>query len=166
MIVVSDASPLAALSYIRKIELLPQLFGQVLAPDAVWQELLAGRQHPGREAVIQATWIERRTVQNHQLVLALQKDLDRGEAEAIALALETDADLLIIDERLGRRTAQHFGLNIIGVVGVLIDAKHHGLIAEVRPYLDQLRIIAGFRISDALFRRVLADEQESTQENG
>lgn len=161
MIVVSDASPLAALSYIRQIDLLPKLYGRVLVPEAVWHELLAGRQHPGREAVIQANWIERRTVQNQPLVLALQKDLDRGEAEAIALALEADADLLIIDERLGRRTAQHFGLNIIGVIGVLIDAKHHGLIAEVKPYLDQLRIIAGFRISEALYRRVLADEQET-----
>lgn len=123
MIVVSDASPLAALSYIRQIDLLPQLHGRVLAPEAVWQELLAGRQHPGRNAVIQATWIEQRAVQNQQLVLSLQKDLDRGEAEAIALALETEADLLIIDERLGRRTAQHLGLNIIGVIGVLIDAK-------------------------------------------
>lgn len=161
MIVVSDASPLAALSYIHQVDLLPQLYDRVLAPEAIWQELLAGRQHPGREMVIQANWIERRTVQNQQLVLSLQKDLDRGEAEAIALALEVNADLLIIDERIGRRTAQHFALNVIGVIGVLIDAKHHGLIAEVKPYLDQLRIIAGFRVSEALYQRVLADEHEA-----
>lgn len=166
MIVISDASPLASLSYIRQIDLVHLLYGQVTVPEAVWHELIAGRDHPGRALVLDASWIERRTVQNHQLVLALQKDLDRGEAEAIALALETEADLLIIDERLGRRTAQHLGLNIIGVIGVLIDAKHHGLIAEVKPYLDQLRIIAGFRISEALYRRVLADEQETHQNTG
>lgn len=166
MIVISDASPLASLSFIRQIDLLHQLYGQITVPEAVWQELIAGRHHPSRDLVLNASWVEQRAVQNQQLVLSLQKDLDRGEAEAIALALETDADLLIIDERLGRRTAQHFGLNIIGVVGVLIDAKHHGLIAEIKPYLDQLRVIAGFRISEALYQRVLADEPETPQING
>ena len=161
MIVVSDSSPLVALSFIRQLDLLQQLYGQVLVPEAVWQELLAGQSHPGRDAVLNATWIERRSVQNRQLVIALFQDLDLGESEAIALAVETNADLLIVDERLGRRSAQHFGLNIIGVIGVLIDAKHHGLIAEVKPYLDQLRILAGFRISDTLYLRVLADEHEA-----
>ena len=161
MIVVSDASPLVALSFIRQLGLLQQLYGQVLVPEAVWQELLAGQSHPGRDAVLNATWIERRAVQNRQLVIALFQDLDLGEAEAIALAVETNADLLIVDERLGRRTAQHFGLNTIGVIGVLVDAKHHGLIAEIKTYLDQLRILAGFRVSDALYQRVLTDEQEA-----
>jgi hypothetical protein len=91
----------------------------------------------------------------------LFQDLDLGEAEAIALAVETSAELLIVDERLGRRTAQHFGLNIIGVIGVLVDAKHHRMLAEIKPYLDQLRLLAGFHISDALYARVLADERET-----
>ena len=77
-------------------------------------------------------------------MIALFQDLDLGEAEAIALAVETNADLLIVDERLAVVSAQHFGLNIIGVIGVLIDAKHHGLITEIKPYLDQLRILAAF----------------------
>ena len=161
MIVVSDSSPLVALSFIRQLDLLQQLYGQVLVPEAVWQELLAGQSHPGRDAVLNATWIERGAVKNRQLVIALFQDLDLGEAEAIALAVETKASLLLVDERLGRRTAQHFGLNIIGVIGVLVDAKHRGLIAEIKPYLDQLRILAGFRVSDALYQRVLTDEQEA-----
>lgn len=66
MIVVSDASPLAALSYIRKLNLLEQLYGQVLVPEAVWQELLAGQSHPGGDSVLKATWIERRAVQNRR----------------------------------------------------------------------------------------------------
>lgn len=166
MIVISDTSPLASLSFIRQIDLVHQLYGQIVVPEAVWQELIARRNHPGRDLVLNASWIERRAVQNQPLVLSLQKDLDRGEAEAITLALEADTDLLIIDERLGRRTARYFGLNIIGVIGVLVDAKHHGLITEVKPFLDQLRTIAGFRISETLYRRVLADEQETPQNIG
>jgi len=66
-----------------------------------------------------------------------------------------------MDERLGRETARHLGLRCIGLIGVLIEAKHKGLIHAVKPYLDALRDIAGFRISDALYRRVLQDEGES-----
>lgn len=161
MIVISDPSPLAALSFIRQLDLLQRLYGQVLVPEAVWQELQAGIGQPGRTAVLNAAWIEPRSVRNRQLVIALLQELDLGEAEAIALAVECEADLLVIDERLGRRSAQHFGLNVIGVIGVLVDAKHHGLISEIKLYLDQLRDLAGFYIGDALYQRVLADEKEA-----
>jgi predicted nucleic acid-binding protein len=162
MIVVTNASPLAALSFIHQIDLLHDLYGTVMVPDAVWHEVMvAGIDRPGRDAVARADWIQRCSVGNHQLVTALLQDLDEGEAEAITLAAEKDADLLIIDERLGRRAARRFGLEIIGVIGVLIEAKHRGLLSKVRPYLDQLRYVAGFRISDALYLRVLEDEGES-----
>ena len=161
MIVVSDTSPLAALSAIQRVDLLTQLYGRVLIPEAVWQELVEGRRRAGRNQVLDAPWIERRSVENRQLVIALLQDLDKGEAEAIALAVETDADLLIVDERIGRRTAQRFGLNVIGVIGVLVDAKHHGLIVSIRPVLDQLRVLAGFYISDSLYKSELADQGET-----
>jgi len=161
MIVVSDASPLAALSFIYQIDLLPTLYGQVLIPEVVWQEVaLEGAGQLGREILLKSDWLKRHTVKNRQLVTALLQDLDHGESEAIALAIEENADLLIMDERMGRRTAQHFGLNVIGVIGVLIEAKHRGILNEIKPFLDQLRDIAGFRISFALYQRVLADEKE------
>ena len=162
MIVVSNASPQAALSFIGQLEVLRQLYGTILVPEAVWQEVaVAGAGHLGRNAVLQADWIERRKVSNRQLVIALVQDLDPGEAEAIALAVEVNADLLIMDERLGRQTAHRFGLNVVGVLGVLIEAKQRGLIKEVKLYLDQLRDVAGFRISDGLYRRVLKEWEES-----
>ena len=161
MIVVSNASPLAALSFIRQLYLLHDLYGTILIPEAVWQEVpVSGAEQPGRDAVLKADWIERRSVATRQLVRALLQDLDPGEAEAIALAVEVSADLLIIDERLGRRTARHFGLDVIGAIGVLVDAKHREIIPEVRIYLDKLRDVAGFRISNALYQRVLEEQQE------
>jgi predicted nucleic acid-binding protein len=85
---------------------------------------------------------------------------DEGESEAIALAVELEAELLVIDERLGRDTARHFGLNFTGLIGLLVDAKHKGLIDEIKRYLDELRNVFGFRISESLYRRVLTDEGE------
>ncbi len=161
MIIVSDASPLIALSLIHQLDLIRSLYKHVLVPLAVWHEVVtSGSNRPGAAAIATADWVEQRHVANRQLVLALLLDLDPGEAEAIALATEVDADLLIMDERLGRRTARHFGLNVIGVIGVLIEAKQQGLLANIKAQMDQLRNIAGFRISDELYRRVLADQGE------
>lgn len=87
--------------------------------------------------------------------------MDAGEAEAIALALETDAKLLLMDERLGREVAQHFGIRCVGLIGSLVESKHRGLISEVREAMDRLRDIAGFRISQALYEQVLKDTGEA-----
>jgi predicted nucleic acid-binding protein len=161
MIVVSNASPLIGLASIGQLNLLKQLYGEIHIPEAVWREVVIdGAGQPGANEVNKADWIKRRGVSNRQLVLALEQDLDDGEAEAIALAVELKAGLLIIDERLGRNTAEHFGLDFTGVIGVLIEAKHKGLVNEVKRYLDELRIVAGFRISDRLYKRVSIDEGE------
>ena len=102
----------------------------------------------------------RRTVQNPTLVRALRQDLDAGEAEAIALAIEIDPELLLMDEKRGRETARHLDLEYIGIIGVLIEAKHSGLVAAIRPHLDSLRQEAGFFISNVLYQRVLRDAGE------
>jgi len=159
--VVSDASVLINLARIGELDLLRQLYGAVLIPKAVWREVVVeGAGQPGAGQVEAASWIETHSVVNAPLVRALQQDLDAGEAEAIALALEMEADLLLMDERLGRETARHLGLRYVGLIGVLITAKRKGLIDTVKPYLDELREVAGFYVSDALYARVLQDERE------
>jgi uncharacterized protein len=131
MTIVSNASPLIALIRIGQLDLLRQLYSEILIPEAVWHEVVVeGADQPG------------------------------GEAEAIALAVEMDAPLLLMDERLGRDTARHFGMRYTGVVGVLIEAKRKGIVQAIQPHLDALRDLAGFRVSEALYRRVLQDEGE------
>jgi len=90
-----------------------------------------------------------------------RQELDAGEAESIALALEIGADLLLMDEHLGREVARHLGVRYTGLIGVLIEGKRKGLITSIKPYLDQLRDIAGFRLSEVLYAKVLRDEKES-----
>ena len=97
---------------------------------------------------------------NKPLVTTLRLDLDPGEAEAIACALENRASLLLIDERRGRRAAQQLGIPIMGLIGVLLMARKQQLIPHIRPHLDALRNVAGFWMSTALYDRVLHDVGE------
>lgn len=161
MNVVSNTSALINLARIGKLDLLHKLYGELIIPEAVWREtVLDGRGQPGSSEVEEAPWIKMDSVTNSQLVQVLEQDLDAGEAEAIALALEKEAALLLMDEHLGRQTARYLGLRFTGLVGVLIEAKHSGVLSAVRPHLNTLRDIAGFRISNALYRSVLQDERE------
>jgi len=162
MTIISNASPLIALVRIGQLDLLRQLYSEIIIPEAVWREVVVeGADQPGAEAVSSASWIVRRTVTNRALVHGLQQELDAGEAEAIALAVEMNDALLLMDERLGRDTARHFGIRYTGVVGVLIEAKHQGFVRAIQPHLDALRDLAGFRVSEALYQRILQDEGES-----
>ena len=156
MIVVSDSSPLIALADVGQLRLLHELFSTVLIPEAVYEEIvLQGAGRPGAEAVQAAAWIEQRDVANTGVADVLKLELDEGEAEAIALALETGADLVLLDERRGRQRATRLGLRVTGALGVLLEAKHQHLLAAVRPVLDALRNQADFWISDDLYRHVL-----------
>jgi predicted nucleic acid-binding protein len=161
MKVVSNASPLVNLARIGQLRLLPLVFGHIVLPDAVWQEVVDdGRGQPGAEEIRRASWINRASVSNQPLVHSLRQDLDAGEAEAIVLAVEINADWLLMDERLGRETARHFGLTHVGLVGILGEAKQRGIVRELRPLLNQLRDVAGFRMSSELYNQVLRDAGE------
>jgi len=150
MKVVSNASALINLARIGKFNLLHELYGELVIPEAVWQEVV----------IKAAAWNKKHVITNRQLVHALQQELDAGEAEAIALSSEIKAELLLMGERLGRETAHHLGLRCIGLIGLLIEARRKGLISAVKPHLDALRDMAGFRIKDELYLRVLQDERE------
>lgn len=166
MIIVSDTSPIANLIVVGYAYLLPQLFGSVIIPEAVYQELLAnGSNHPITQTVKAVDWIEIRSVTDQQQVEILEQDrnLDAGEANAIVLALELQANQLLIDERLGRLEAKRQGLRITGILGVLLAAKNQNLISEVCPIMDALIQEANFRISPELYSEVLRLAGEQTQ---
>jgi len=152
---------------IGRLELLRELFGNVLVPEAVWEEVVVtGAGQPGARLLEEAAWVARHQVTNHTVVQALRQGLDAGEAEAIALAVEVKADLLLMDERLGRETAQHLGCRVTGVIGVLVEAKRKGILPKVKSPLDALRDEAGFRVSERPCARVLGDAGEAEQAGG
>jgi len=158
VIVVSDTSPLSGLAITGHLFLLQQIYGQVVIPVAVADELRRGGQDDPRiYEALSTDWIEVRQPGNQALVESLQSDrnLDRGEAEAIALALELKADELLIDERLGRQEASRLGLSTTGLLGLLLVAKRQGLINAMRPVVDALMNEAGFRVSNQLYVEVL-----------
>ena len=90
----------------------------------------------------------------------MKKRLDNGESEAIALSLQLGADFLVMDEWKGRRVAQEMGLQIIGVVGILTAAKRKAVISEVKPILDELISMVGFRIHPSIYAATLKDVEE------
>lgn len=158
MIVVSDTSPLSGLAIAQHLPLLQQLYGKVVVPPAVADELRRGGQEDPRiNQALSLDWIEVQQPTDSALVATLQTEhnLDRGESEAIALALELEADELLIDERLGRREASRLGISVTGLLGILLLAKRRGLISVIRPVLDDLINEAGFRVSSQLYAEVL-----------
>ena len=158
MIIISDTSIITNLAAIQHLHLLPQLYNQVIIPEAVYRELIdIDPPVPGSVEVQAATWIEIRQVVNSNALERLQQEvrLDLGESEAIALALELSADLLLIDERRGRAEANRLGLRITGILGILVEAKHQNLILAVKPLMDALIATSEFRISSALYNQIL-----------
>jgi len=156
VIVVSDTSPLINLATVNSLNLLHELYSQIVIPQAVYNEIVIhGEGQAGSEEIKSLDWIEVRQVVNNPMVRALEADLDIGEAEAIVLAVEMKADLLLIDERKGRTVAERLEINHIGLLGILVQAKHNGLIPAVGPLMDKLMTEAGFWISNDLYEHVL-----------
>lgn len=155
MIVVSDASPIINLSIIGKLDFLKGLYEKVIIPQAVFDELtVKGAGQPGDQEVRNANWIEVISCQDTELVKRLHLKIDLGEAEAIALVLQLEAGLLLIDEKIGRSRAKAFQIKTIGLLGILIECKHRGWVASVTNLMDRLRSEANFRIGEELYEEV------------
>ncbi|MCB0532446.1 MAG: DUF3368 domain-containing protein [Saprospiraceae bacterium] len=122
---------------------------------------IQGAGMPGADEIREAIWIEVIDGKNKALFTALRKIVDPGEAEAIVVAMETGADLLLIDERLGRQVAKDYDIPVLGILGILKIAKKKSCINLVKPLLDRLISEAGFRVSANLYREVLTDVGES-----
>lgn len=161
MIVVTNTSPLLNLAAIGEARLLPALFGRLTAPNMGREEIdsLRLRDQRFRSADI-ADAANFSAVSDSSRVTLLSLHLDPGEAEAVALALEVQADLILLDERRATRAARQLGLKTLGLLGVLLLAKRKGLVKEVRPLLDRLETEAGFWIAPDLRLQVLRAAQE------
>ena len=156
MIVVSDTSAINNLAAINHLHLLQQLYEIVLIPEAVYRELTdPSFLVAGAFEVQTLDWIQTCAVRDRTFVEALCNELDIGEAEAIALTVELEADQVLIDERRGRLIAKRLDIRVTGILGILVEAKSRGLISKVKPLLDSLRHEAGFWVAESLYERVL-----------
>lgn len=155
-LVVSDTSPLLNLALIDRLTLLESQFSSLTVPTQVWDELVAGE--AGVDALRELrdtgflTLVE---VERSNLFTEIFYELDLGETAAICHAIEYDADLILLDEKDGRRVARRHNLTITGVIGILLRGANDGEI-ELRTELDALRE-AGFWISETLYTKVLSE---------
>jgi predicted nucleic acid-binding protein len=153
MIVVSDTSPLTALLTVDTADLLPQLFSEVVIPEAVRDELRRGHSHL-------PSWLRVATVANQNQARQYAQIVDKGEAEAIELARELHADRLLMDERKGRRLAVREGVPVIGLLGVVLLARRRQFIPSARALIDRLQEEAGIYLADDLKEAALASVGE------
>lgn len=144
MIVVSDSTPLITLMKATQLNVIYNLFGEVIIPEAVYHELTTNENYPDEAAMISGSpFIKVVTVTDEKSVSILQRatGLDLGESEAIIYADDNKVDLLLMDEASGRRVAIGMGLEIMGSIGVLVAAYKEGYLSEneVDAAFDRIR---------------------------
>ena len=152
-IVISNNSPLVGLLGLDLLFLLRDLYTEVWIPRKVEKEFLKKDPIVRREALENAPWIKTVDLTDPRTA-AVHTELDEGEAEALALANEHDAHLVLLDEKRGRQKAKKIGLMTKGTVGVLLEAKEEGLIDVIKPFLIQLQA-NGMHLSELLIKDAL-----------
>lgn len=153
--VVSNTTPLSELAKIGQLGLLHEVYGGVAVPSEVYDEVTAGN-HPAAGQVRTAAWLSVHLVSDGQRIGRLQEEtgLGLGECAAIVLAEEVDASLVLIDDLAARRVAEDRGLPVAGTIATLLLAKRRGILAAVRPLLDDL-VAHGTRIGRRLYDEAL-----------
>ena len=161
--IIADSTPLINFAAIHRPDVLEQLFGRIVIPKAVETELLEkGERYPSAEELKRVDFIDVVKINDLVLCNSLKIDLDQGEAEAITLALEQNAELLLLDEVAGRTVAKFHNIPFTGSIGCLVEAKWTGIIPEIKPLLDVIVSEARFWVSEELYRRVLSDNGEQS----
>ena len=154
MKVVCNTSPLLLLAKIQRLPLLAQLYTTILVPGAVLDELGA---KPDQETTQIQAFVDNGSFVHGNVTLQMLTDipvsLGRGERAAIALAHAAVANLVILDDRQGRRLAHASGLAVTGTAGVLVEARARGLLPALRPELERLRAV-GLWLSEAWYHRL------------
>ena len=159
MIIISDTTPILSLVKIQKLELLEQLYKEIIVPHAVYKELVDNPNYRiEADEIRNAEYIVPKAVENRTSVDLLMRatGLDAGESEAIIMADDLHADMLIIDEAKGRSVAMQMGLSITGTIGILMDAFHHELLSK-EDILTCITLLKNNRrfISDALYNYLI-----------
>ena len=156
MKIVSDSSPIISCARAGKLHLIRDVYSKIIIPPAVYREIVIdGSGKPGDSELNSgiSVWLEIREPSLKSLVAILNRSLGEGESEAIALAKELDACLLI-DEIKAMNEAKRREINILSTLIMLLEAKKLGTISSVKSELDEL-LISGFRCSTALYEKIL-----------
>jgi len=162
---VSNTSPVLNLAIINRLDLLREQFREIWLPPAVIEELRLEEELPGSRAVRgarEAGWLQLGEVEDQLLVQVLQRDLDRGEAEAIALAVQMRAEWILLDERDARKVAKSLGLRVTGLLGILLRARREGKLPSLQEVMEELRENAGFRIGAELVADLVKENGETS----
>ena len=159
MIIVSDTTPLMTLLKCDHLDLLKKMYGSVLIPSAVYNELTDNPLYEQEAQIIKdCDFLEVKEITNKERIRTLQSStgLDLGETEALVLAEITNADLLLMDEVMGRMIAKEMGFTIAGAIGILIAAKTEGLLSsdEIKITVSKLRS-SGQHIGEPLLKKLL-----------
>jgi predicted nucleic acid-binding protein len=158
--VVCDTSPLILLAKIDRLDLLFRLYDDVVVPVSVLDEVTM---RPSEETRAIESLVENQALQirrgSPEVLESLSVDLGAGEREAIALAIETGADMVVLDDREGRRVARERELAVTGTIGILIEARARDMISSVRSELDRL-VEAGMWIDEVFYHRILQEFDE------
>ena len=156
--VVADSSTLIGLARIEQLNLLKELYGEVVIPQSVYNEVVAESKY-GSEKIKTAKYLKVEKVIDSKMVELFLGYLGKGEAEVLTLSKEKKADLILIDEKKARKAARRAGFVVVGVLGLLLTAKHKALIPAVGPFINQLSK-QGFRLSKKVTERVLKEAGE------
>jgi predicted nucleic acid-binding protein len=156
MIVVADTSVILNLCCVGQAGLLPGLFQQVWVPEEVKAEFeRLSRHQPRFQGLLMPGWASIRPASPIPAKLAAMPNLHTGETAALALALESHADAVLMDESAGRRAAHLLGVPVIGVLGVLMQARKTGLLPAIKPVIERLEADAGFWLAPGLVTEAL-----------
>ena len=159
--VVVNTTPLIALSHVGLLHLLKQLYGEIIIPEAVYQELAIKKGSVCEKEVNNfLSWIRVKKIENQMAKQMYKTQLHDGEVEVMILAKEIIADIVIIDDAKAKKHAKYLGLPVTGTLGILIKAKQKGYIDKLKPILYQM-VQNGIYISQGLIEWCLKQVGES-----
>lgn len=159
-VIVSNSTLLIHLAKIGQFQLLHDFYGQIFIPQAVYNECVTGgKAYEDANLIEQAEWLQVVEAKDKNLVVLLNAELDRGEAEAIALALQQQSDLLLLDDAEGREKAHLYGLKYTGTIGILLKAKRTNKLQSLREALNKLQE-TGFWLDRRLYQKLLQEVGE------
>jgi predicted nucleic acid-binding protein len=160
-VVVSDTSCISNLIVIEHLSLLQSIYHQIIVPPKVHEEVSVLKKFGYNISSYEnASWINLITPEDAFLIPIRKYNLDEGETEAIALAQQINADVLLLDELAGRKVANQLGIETTGLLGVIAKAKREKLISSAKDIFDLLLTKARFRVSAELYTKVLTELNE------